>query len=152
MKPTATIKAVDLLALKEALEGMVSEMGHTTPHGPVGYLYFEVSREAMDNDGYIIGTESFVGRVKLLDREIFGILDMELPPLSICRWVAIPSSLEMIKIDHPEERDGYCPSDGELAWEELNSTLQAAIEKLPEWDFDPVSKSWWLAGQEFPWK
>ena len=152
MKPTATIKAVDLLALKEALEGLVDEMEHINPDGPMSHLEIEVTRDAMDNDGYIIGTESFVGRVKLLDREIFGILDMELPPLSICRWVAIPSSLEVIKIDHPEERDGYCSSDDEFAYQELDSILKAAMDRLPEWDFDPVSKSWWLAGQEFPWK
>jgi hypothetical protein len=166
MKPTTAIKAVDLLALKEALEGKGigaitaignnsaegEEQDHAKLKGPIAYLYFEISREAIDDVGYIVGTEWISGVVTLLNRQDLNIHDSDLPPASICRWVALPASLEVLHMGYPEESDTYYPPDDDMVWQELNSTLQAAIEELPEWDFDPGSKSWWLAGQEFPWK
>ena len=133
-EPTTRIEAIDLLALEQALEGLdvVTSRGNN-PHqqekltdrdltGPVAYLYFQSGERGGP-----------IGRVLLLDREACNAHNRGLPPTQVCRWVALPESLEVIE-----------PPDDYQAWRELNNVLHIALERLPEWVSDPNTRSWWL--------
>jgi len=128
VKPTAAIQAFDLLALRKALGEMdiPTIWESSSPPAPVGCLYFRV--------------EGSSGRIRLRDRGDCGLYVPTLPPTRISRWVAIPSSLRVVGSE----------TDEEIAWQVLDATLEEALERLPEWEFDPDTRSWWLGEEEFP--
>ena len=161
--PVITVEAVDLLAFSEAIRYLLGADAadriatsprmskwrgvvdcNDLPSRPVAYYFFSTSRSAMDDVGYYIGTETYDGRLVMLNREVFGIYGVGLPPLSICRWVVLPSSLDVYKIYHPDESIHYYPPDEDFAYQELDHCVNEALADLPKWEFDGGTRAWTL--------
>ena len=178
--PVGEIKTVDLFAFIKALEsafpfeydsgvwigskGEEIDVYDFAENHEIGLvqaeLRFYVGRDAMNENGFRIGTEYFTGRLIMLNRDVVNCHDIGLPPPSICRWVVLPKSINIVDIEAPveefyEEKDefgelipSYFPPDEEFGFEELRFLVEAAMDQLPKWEFKSQDNKpvWILSG------
>jgi len=118
-----TLQAIDAYALEETLVDNAPNVGdigsawigdnfETDP-----YLYFKLDRYAMNGNGYHVGYEEFVGKLRLYHKGDFAIHGI---PYMLSPYVVFPATLEVHTVKPVEDPTEY--------------TKQDALEYLKEYD------------------
>jgi len=128
-----TLEAVDARALEETfnkkdIESWIIQTGKNSP-----YLYFKKERYAMNGNGYHVGYEVFVGRLKLYEKSEFYVHGV---PYALSPYIVFPNQLEVDGVTPAEEPREYTVHD---AVEYLKSIGKDEPEfyNFQEYEHDP---------------
>lgn len=101
-----TVKCIDAYSLEETIHNATRNffdegnawLGDNFETDP--YLYFKVERYAMDGNGFHVGYEEFVGRIRLYHKRDLGIHGI---PYALSPYVVVPSTMDVHAIKPAEE-------------------------------------------------
>lgn len=104
-------------------------------------------RYAMDEHGYHVGYENYKATCPVFPTEQFG--GRIRLPHGLDPWCLFPCMFNVEIGECPEDRDGYMPPDEDFAQQEFEVMLRNWNNDLPVATFDPLTRTWELAGREW---